>query len=98
MEITNMLTISTAHIAESTANFLEELVNNKHSDRFDVPMVMQHTYGFIIWVGQDDITPKEYGISEDLRACMQLAYNNACHWLNLDSDAEIVPDLETFDW
>lgn len=90
MEITKMLTLSTAHIPESIAKSLE---TEPETDNFGLS-VYPFAYGFWIHVPQEipENTP------ECLASCLRLAKENGCAWLQLDQDAEPLDELPVYDW
>ena len=91
-DITKMVTISTAHIKESTKSFLDEtlLLPVYPSDDF-----------YIIWIEDDTesyLKPFKNAIPNDLWACIMFAHNLGCQWLCLDGDGEIVDELPIYEW
>lgn len=94
LEITKMLTISTAHITEETAVMLEREV--KYGvDNIPLAIYNKAEFGWIIFVSE---YYKDLNMPEDLMSCLDLAKENNCEWLCLDCDGLIVPDLQTYDW
>ena len=87
MEISKMLTISTAHISEETANHL------KRNGLF-VPCY-EFEYGFFVFV-QEGI--EDANLPQDLKNCLILAKEHGCSWLQLDCDGDYVEGLEKYDW
>lgn len=91
-DITKMVTISTAHIKESTTSFLDETLTLS---------VYKTPYSYTIWI---DNNPEEYleeykiCIPDDLWDCIMLAHNLGCQWLCLDEDGEIVDELPVYEW
>lgn len=91
-DITKMVTISTAHIKESTTSFLEETL---------LFPVYQSDYFYMIWIEDDTkhyLKPFKNAIPNDLWACIMLAHNLGCQWLCLDGDGEIVDELPVYEW
>ena len=87
MEITKMLTVSTANISMETAELLDG----------DISIVVYNkgVYGWFIHIPDD---PEEYDIPQDLLKLMNFAKDLDCEWLCLDRDGEVLDYLETFDW
>lgn len=85
MEISKMLTISTAHITEQTAEFLSTNV-------ITVPHY-EYEYGYFIYIPEYDMN-----LPQDLMDCMLFAKANGCEWLRLDCDGYYVDELERYDW
>lgn len=90
MEITKMLTLSTAHIPESVAKSLE---TEPETDNYGLS-VYPFTYGFWIYVPSE--IPSH--LPPSLAACLRLAKENGCVWLQLDQDAEPLDILPVYDW
>lgn len=90
-DITKMVTISTAHIKESTTSFLEETL---------LFPVYQFDYFYMIWIDDDteyyDTFKNE--IPKNLWDCIMFAHNLGCQWLCLDRDGEIVDELQVYEW
>ena len=94
-DITKMVTISTAHIKESTTSFLEETL------LFPVYQFYYFDYFYIIWIEDDTesyLKPFKNAIPNDLWACIMFAHNLGCQWLCLDGDGEIVDELPVYEW
>jgi hypothetical protein len=97
-EIIKMLTLSTAHITEETANELD--TEAKSCGLSDIPFAVyrEDDYGWFICLSSHLELLDEIYLPEDFKACCYLAKENDCEWLRLDRDGEIVPDLPTYDW
>lgn len=95
MDITKVLTISTAHITEETDRKLqdESEVNNMCISVYD-----KAEYGYWIYIDPYDRLMRNENIPVDLLNCIKLAQQNDCRWLCLDCDGEVVPELPTYDW
>lgn len=93
LPIYKYLDISTVHISEKTNEYL---INNLHNGFF--PLYVFHTgNGFIINVPYN-LDELERELPGDLISCLGLAQKHNCRWLMLDCDAEVVNELEQFDW
>ena len=93
LPIYKYLYISTAHIKESTDKFLQQQAENEYGEL----IVYKKECGYFICVPYDlelifDIIPN------DLFMCLDLAAKNRCYWLVLDADAEIIDELEIYEW
>lgn len=91
-DITKMITISTAHIKESTTSFLEEIL---------LFPVYKFDYFYIIWIDDDMepyLKPFKNAIPNDLWGCIMFAHNLGCQWLRLDRDGEIMDELPIYEW
>lgn len=95
MEISKMITVSTAHITEKTAKELHYAAEMMGSS-IDVCVYEKKEYGFFIHVSDD--WESECEIPSDLMDCIKLARNNGCEWLCLDRDAEIESELPVYKW
>lgn len=95
MEISKMLTISTAHIMERTGNELNEAINNAEA-AIDLCIYEKKDYGFYVHIPED--WQDERNIPCDLKDCVKMADNNGCEWLCLDRDGEIVGELPVYEW
>ena len=92
MDITKMLTISTAHITEETATKLDLEPN---TDDMQLSVYLKADYGWLIWANKD---LDNCNAPDDLRKCLELAKANDCEWLCLDCDGEIVDGLVAYEW
>lgn len=92
MDITKMLTISTAHITEETATKLDLEAN---TDDMQLSVYLKADYGWLVYVNKD---LDNRNIPDDLRKCLELAKANDCEWLCLDCDGEIVDGLDVYEW
>ena len=96
MEISKMLTISTAHIHPYHVKFLDTEARNI---RADIVVYEKAKYGWFIYTGE--VMFAEWRISHvpfSIKDCMTLARNNGCDWLCLDRDGELVDDLPEYEW
>lgn len=104
LEITKMLTISTANVSRETADLINENCDEDWGQNFPT-CYTKGLYGYLIYVSPNFIDEDEdgvphctYDIPEDLFNCMSLAYERDCQWLCLDRDGAVVKDLPVFDW
>ena len=99
MEISKMLTISTAHVSEKTADLLE---NNK----LKVVVYNKEDFGWFIHLDEDNLTnyydsndtESYFYVPEELLKLMKFAQDLGCDWLCLDCDGEELEYFDTFDW
>ena len=87
MEINKMLTVSTAHISEETAELLDKDIS--------IVAYQKGDYGWFIHIHDDC---DEYEIPKDLLKLLMFAKDLNCDWLCLDCDGDILDYLETYDW
>ena len=92
MEITKMLTLSTAHITEDTNRLL---ANEPYTDGMQLSVFTKADFGWFIYINDDF---ENRSIPDDLRACLELAKKNECKWLCLDCDGDVVDELEEYEW
>ena len=98
MEITRMLTISTAHISKETADLLagEFPMQIVPAWEMSVGIYSKEDFGWYIYTSPlDRIDPS---MPEDLAACLRLAHKHDCEVLCLDCDGEVVEGLPVYDW
>lgn len=91
-DITKMVTVSTAHIKESTREFLDETL---------LLPVYQSDYFYMIWISDDTedyLGPFKNETPKDLWDCIMFAHNLGCQWLRLDGDGEIMDELPIYKW
>lgn len=93
LEITKMMTISTAHITEETANRLNRDPNDNN---LGICVYPKSEYGWYIPIDKELINVK--GLPEDLVKVMKFAASMDCQTLCLDCDANICEELPIFDW
>lgn len=89
MEITKMLTVSTAHITKETADLLDCDVSRVVYQKDD--------FGWFIHI-PDDFDLEEYDIPQELLKLIKFAKDIECDWLCLDCDAEALEYFETYEW
>lgn len=94
MDIAKVLTISTAHISEETAELLSI---EPETDTMGLSVYCKSEYGWFIHV-PDDIRERGESIPKDLWSCMLVAYTHNCKWLCLDCDGHEMKELETYEW
>ena len=101
MEISKMLTISTAHIRKDTAEFIENVCRDNTLSKL---IVYDKTaryngcseeYGWFIYC---NVALPDLNVPEDLLKVMCFARDNDCAWLCLDRDGEILDYFETYEW
>ena len=92
MEIARMLTLSTAHIKEETANFLND------ESRECLTVYPKLEFGWFIFLDTKYFEDELKLIPEDLAAVLKYAKESGCEWLCLDSDGPITADLPQYDW
>ena len=92
MEIAKMLTISTAHVTQKTANKIDR------EEITGLVIYSKDEFGWFIFI-PEDLYEEDYDeLPKDLKACIQLAMDNDCNWLCLDCDGEELDELEVYEW
>ena len=100
LEISKILTISTAHIKQETG----ELLHNNNEANCKLPVYYKKDeYGCFVFCNKDymkdAIQDQSYEeIPQDLWRCMVLARIFDCDYLCLDCDGTIVDGLQTYEW
>lgn len=101
LEITQMITISTAHIAEKTAG---ELYGITHRHPGYLPEVVKFPtvyekfpYGYFFYLSED-IDDLKDEMPPDLWACCEFATEHGCNWLCIDADGPVMEGLKTYEW
>lgn len=93
LEISKMLTLSTAHITKETANLLDNVDTPIDVCIYDKGTATDHYGWFLVdWALAGETIP------EDLRACFKLAESKGCNWLCLDCDGAVTELLPTYEW
>lgn len=101
-EICAMLTISTAHITESTASALQGITHRHPAyskEAMAWPTVYEKgEYGYFLYV-PDDLYERENDIPKDLYDCCCYAAANGCEWLVVDRDGKTMTGvLPVYEW
>ncbi len=92
-DITQMCTISTVHITQSTAKRLQ----NEPDLNYMNLSIYEYEFGWFIWIQDvDRILNSDISIPDDLKACIEFAAEQNCQWLRLDCDGPEIPQLEIF--
>ena len=84
LEIQKIMTLSTAHIKEQTAKFLDKSAYKKSE------------YGWFLPI--EDRSYDTTTIPEDLKKVIEFAKDHGCSWLCLDRDGPILDYLDTYEW
>lgn len=92
LEISKMLTLSTAHIKKSTADFLND------SDGTGLISYMKKEFGWFIYLNTEYIKEIASSIPEDLERVIKFAQDNDCLWLCLDRDGNLIKELPAYEW
>lgn len=88
LEISRMLTVSTAHLPPNFADLL--------SDPDCTVVCYEFEYGWLVWAGAESEQVETYppGVLEAVR----LARQYVCEWVKFDQDGPEVWGLPIFDW
>jgi len=93
--IQRVLTMSTGHITLKDSTLLARWEKALDCPFWTIPT----TYGWMVWVDTDSIPVMlEQGGSPELGQLVQLAKDNDCDWLRLDSDVPKNEGLPLFEW
>ena len=91
MEISKMLTVSTAHITKTTAELLDDGVR-------DLIVYPKAEYGWFILIPSSDVIDSLHIVMSDLMRLLKLAKDLGCEWLCLDCDGEVLDYMTTYEW
>lgn len=94
-EISKVLTLSTAHITEKTAELLDK---EPDSNYLGLCVYPKSEYGYYIEIGEYLDQSLKNHIPEDLFIVLAFANSMDCSILCLDCDAVECPFLPTYDW
>lgn len=98
MEITKMLTVSTAHISEGTAKLLDKEVE---ADSLGINVYRKGEYGWFIGVSADlsqCLNSCENEVPDELEKLIIFAADLGCDMLCIDRDGEVLPYFEVYLW
>ena len=101
MEISKILTISTAHITEETAKFIDNVCEDNNLSNLVVYNKSAKyiggtaQYGWFIYC---NVALPDLNVPKDLLKIMCFTRDNNCDWLCLDRDGEVVDGLDEYEW
>ena len=97
LEITKLLTISTAHVKESTMKLLDKEPN---TDTLGLCVYNKADFGYYIMTDKNTLQRinTQPDFPEELKTLIILAVDLNCSTLCLDCDCDILPYLPTNDW
>lgn len=100
LEISHMLTVSISHISQETA---EDMMLDEVANRFKVPVYTKNApndngqgYGLYVYLDEQCLKNGDFG--EDLARIIELALDNGCNVLCLDSDGPEIPGIPVYEW
>lgn len=94
-EIQRTLVVSTSHISQEDATYLEQ------ASTWPLSVVwLNYEYGWIIYLFKKDDYFQEVtqGAPQSIVSLMRLAIQLNCDWLRIDADGPEVPGLPTYEW
>jgi transcriptional regulator with XRE-family HTH domain len=99
MEIANMMVLTTGHVMQETAKWLDS------KDKNPIIVYPKGEYGWIIPLFDDlFIMLKELDeqggleVPNDLLNVLHFAYKHGCTWVMFDCDADAVDGLPSYEW
>ena len=93
LEIHHMLTLSTAHIDQTTRDLLTRTARNEGLDTVQIPVYEKDGYGWFIPV-DNHIPP---GTTRPLTVCIMATLMAGCDWLCLDADGPTVDEIPIYE-
>lgn len=93
-EISKMMTFGSIHITEKTAELMDLNRDFNVEQLSSLSVYEKGDYGWIIYVPEYEVTDGP----EDLLRLINIARENGCTWLCIDSDGPEVKDLPKYDW
>lgn len=93
LEISKMLTISTAHLTEDDAVYLDNACYFEADD--DLIVYAKGYCGWFVYM-PDDLN--EYNLSKNLKHIFALAKIFDCVWICFDVDGCVIKELNTYNW
>ncbi len=102
LEIVKLVTLSTGHVSQTTANMLPQNAVHLEGTRtlHDWWPEFARDEGWMFWVPADDVV-FEAGYAKapkDLRDVLLYVRNSGCEWLLLDCDGPVCDALFHYDW
>lgn len=94
-EIEGMITLSTAHIAPETCDWLTKQCSNS-TECNELVAFQKESYGWFIYVPEDGDDSKK--IPEELNLIFDLARGLKCRLLCIDRDGSVYEELKTYEW
>lgn len=92
MEISKMLTVSSAHITESTSKLLD------NEEQSSLSVYKKEIYGWFIYLNIEDIEQQKGSMPEELYNLIALAVKHECSIVCIDHDGTEIEELPTFEW
>ena len=92
LEISKMITLSTAHLSPKTMDKLDDDVS------YIPPVYKKDNYGYFVLSNKDvveDFLGNEY-CPKDLKQCVEFARMHGCDWIMFDGDADEVEELDVY--
>ena len=83
--------VSTAHLPEELAQYMEESYSG--DDPYPQLIFEKLTYGYRIWTNSD---PRS--VPADIRPLIEAAKKEKFKWVEFDCDASELEGFETWDW
>ena len=96
-DIAKIITVSSAHITEDTAQMLD---NEPNTDKLNISVYNKADYGWFIYIPEylKERVGQGTDLPEDLQRCLKTAIDNNCEWLCIDCDGPEIDGLEKYSW
>lgn len=92
LAIDRMLNLSTAHIKESTRDYLDA------DDRKCLVVYDKPTYGWFIYIVEETFEQVLTEVPEDLAQVLRFTKEQGCRVLCMDMDEDTIEELPSYDW
>lgn len=89
MEVEKIMTLSTSHIKDETANYLAD------ESRGELVVYKKDQFGWFIFIGSDE---PFNNVPFELLKVIEFAREHGCAWLCLDRDGQLNKDLPIHQW
>lgn len=102
LELSTMLTVSTAHIKKETAQLLDEWAKDPNVSPLVCPIYEKAEYGWyitgLLWENCYQLLNNVTLPTEELKYLLLFAGDLGCDTLCLDRDGSVIPYFPIYDW
>lgn len=97
LEMHKMLALSTTHVEQATANWLDYAVAGSWMETCGLVVYPKGEYGWFIPLSKDDKDRFE-DVPEDLVKVIRFAERKGASWIMFDRDVPEIDELPAFEW